>query len=140
MDLSSYATKKNADEGKWFPVKVDGVKVPLALLIYGSDSDTVQNYEKQRVRKIGLMATKKNDVDEDTVEELLESQDEGLVIRVGAVSTYDWSKGENTNEPVELDGKTIGNDKKSIAFLLEHFPALKDFISEKSNKRINFLD
>ena len=140
MDLSSYATKKNADEGKWFPVKLDGVKVPLALLLYGSDSDIVQNYEKQRVRKLGVMASNKKEVDEDTVGELLDSKDEGLIIRVGAVSTYDWKAEKNTDEKIELDGREIGNDKKSIAFLLEHFPALKDFISEKSNKRINFLD
>lgn len=139
-DLSCFATKKNADEGKWFPVKIKGVKFPLALLLYGSDSDVVQEYERQRIRKVGISGIAKNNIDEEALEELLESSAEGFVIRVGGVSTYDWKKKENTNEPVILFNKEIKNDKTSIAFLLENIPDIKDFISEKSNERANFLD
>lgn len=139
-DLSCFATKKNADEGKWFPVKINGVKFPVALLIYGSDSDVVQEYERQRIRELGFGKLKNKDIDEDTFDELLEGRDEGVYIRVGGISSYDWKKKVNIDEPVILYGKEIKSDKKSIQFLCESIPDIKDFITEKSNVRANFLD
>lgn len=139
-DLSCFATKKNADEGKWFPVKIKGVKFPISLLIYGSDSDIVQDYEKQRLRKIGIGGIANKQIDEEALEELIESKDEGLIIRVGGISSYDWKKKENINEPITIGDREIRGDKGSIAFLIENIPDIKDFISEKSNTRSNFLD
>lgn len=139
-DLSCFATKKNADEGKWFPVKIKGVKFPIALLIYGSDSDVVQDYERQRIRKISLGKLKNNDIDEETFDELLEAKEEGVLIRVGGISSYDWKKKVNIDEPVILYDTEIKSDKKSIQFLCESIPDIKDFITETSNTRTNFLD
>lgn len=139
-DLSCFATKKNADEGKWFPVKIDGTKVPMSICLYGSDSDVVQNYEKNRLREVGKLASKNKNVDDEAFDELFDSQDEGTIIRIIAVSSYDWEKGKNVDDPLMLNGSEIKNDRKSFAFLIENFPAIKDFITEKSNVRSNFLD
>lgn len=137
-DLSCYATKEKADEGIWCPVRIDGDKIPLAVKVYGSDSDTVKDYERAKIRKIGKNM-KGNKIDEDAIDEMLDSQDTDVLIRIAEISSYDWKKKENTDEAIILNGRTVENDKKSYAFLLENFPALKDFILEKSNERANFL-
>lgn len=136
-DLSSFATKDKAEEGKWFPVKIVGVKYPMALKLYGDDSDVVQDFDRARVRKLGIGKTK-NEIDEDTIDELIDSQIESYIIRVADVSSYDWKKKCNTNEDLTIGDVVITKAHDSVAFLIEKIPALKDFITEKS-KRSNFL-
>lgn len=139
-DLSEFATKDKADEGVIIPVKIDGKKLPLALKIYGSDSDVVKDYERQKIRKLGLGKKGKKDLDEDDIDELLENQDEAAIIRIGGIFSWDWKKSKIIeNDPIILDGKTLGCEKSSYEFLCEKMPAIKDFIIENSNDRSNFL-
>ena len=139
-DLSAFATKDNADEGVVIPVKLDGTKIPLALKIYGSDSDVVRDYETSKLRKIGIGKNGKTEIDDDVFEELLEKQDEAVVIRIGGLWSYDWKKKEVVeNDPVILDGKTLGCDKKSYELLINKLPAIKDWVMAQSNDRTNFL-
>lgn len=139
-DLSAFATKDNADEGVVIPVKLDGTKIPLALKIYGSDSDVVRDYETSKLRKIGIGKNGKTEIDDDVFEELLEQQDEAVVIRIGGLWSYDWKKKEVVeNDPVILDGKTLGCDKKSYELLINKLPAIKDWVMAQSNDRTNFL-
>ena len=141
-DLSAFATKKLADEGIVFPVKIDGIKFPMAIKVYGSDSDVVVQYDRNQIRKLSLANTKKGkkDNDEELIEEILDHKDDGVIIRIGGIWTYDWDKREVVNtEPLELNGKTLSCDTDSYEFLLENMPAIKDWILEKSNDRSNFL-
>ena len=140
-DLSAFATKDNADEGVVIPVKINGTKLPIALKIFGSDSDVVKDYERAKIRKLGLGKGGKKDLDEDDIDELLENQDEAVIIRIGGLWSYDWKKEEvDESDPVKLGEKIIlGCDKKSYKLLIEKLPALKDWIMEKSNDRANFL-
>lgn len=136
-DLSMFATKKNANDGVWFPVQINGIKMPVALLLYGDDSDVVQDYNNEKLRKIRLNG---DGVDDEVINDLIDSKDGNVYVRIGGISTYDWEKGENINEPVVLNGRTIkSSDKASIRFLVEQIPALKDFILKKTNERKNFL-
>lgn len=137
-DLSAFATKDNAEEGVILPVKIDGMKLPIALKIYGSDSDVVRQYEREKIRKLGIGKNGKNEIDEDEFEELLES-DEGVIVRIGGIYAYDWKKKTTIEEPTVLNGKTLGCDKKSYEYLIENLPALKDWVMERSNDRSNFL-
>ena len=137
-DLSAFATKDNAEEGVVIPVKIDGMKLPIALRIYGSDSDVVRQYERERIRKLGIGKNGKNEIDEDEFEELLES-DEGIIVRIGGIYAYDWKKKTVIDEPTVLYEKTLGCDKKSYEYLIENLPALKDWVMEHSNDRSNFL-
>lgn len=138
-DLSCFATKDTSDEGKWFPVKIGGTKYPMAIKIYGDDSDVVQDFDRDRIRKLGKSGiTSGKEVDDEVIDELYDSKDDGVLVRIGAVSSYDWKKKINIDEPLTIGEVEIGNDKKSFAFLIEKIPALKGFITEKS-KRSNFL-
>lgn len=138
-DLTSFATQEKADEGVWFPVKLYGQKIPLALLIYGDDSDVVAKYTRDRLRKMKIGRDGNAKLGEDEIDELLDSADDNVVIRIGGISSYDWKKGARTDEPVTLEGRTLGNDTKSYRFLVEKIPAVKQFVTEKSGERTNFL-
>lgn len=139
-DLSAFATKDNADEGVVIPVKIDGTKFPIALKIFGSDSDVVKDYERSILRKINLGKNGKTDINEEDYEELLDSQDEGVLIRIGGLWSYNWKENKvDESDPVTLGDKTLGCDKKSYRLLIEKLPALKDWVMEKSKDRANFL-
>ena len=140
MDLSGFATKKNADEGIILPVKINGTKIPLALKIFGSDSDVVIEYERNKIRKLGLGRKGKSELDDDDIEELLENQDEAVVIRIDGIYAYDWKKKTVIEgEPVKLFDKVLTNDRKSYEYLVEKMPSIKDWVMENSNDRSNFL-
>ncbi len=139
-DLSCFATKEKADEGVIIPVKIDGNKLPIALKIYGSDSDVVKQFERNKIRKLGIGKKGKKELDEDDIEEPLDDHDEGIIFRICCIYSYDWKKKSVVeNDPVVLFGKTLGNDHASYAYLVENMPALKEWITEKSNDRENFL-
>lgn len=139
-DLSAFATKDNADEGVVIPVKIDGTKFPIALKIFGSDSDVVKDYERKQLRKIKLGKNGKTDIDEEVFEELLDSQDEAVILRIGGLWSYDWKKeAVDESDPVRLGETVLGCDKKSYRLLIEKLPAIKDWVMEKSSDRANFL-
>ena len=139
-DLSAFATKEMADEGVIIPVKLGGNKLPLAIKVYGSDSDVVKQYERAKIRKLGIGKKNKKELDEDDIEELLDDQDEAVLVRIGGIYSYDWKKKTVVeNDPVILFGKTLGNDHSSYAYLAEKMPAIKEWILEHSNDRENFL-
>lgn len=138
-DISMFATKDKADEGVIFPVVLDGKRLPMAVRIYGDDSDKVHEYNKQKLRKLKI-GKDGAEMDEETMEELLDSN-ENIIVRLGGVYTYDWDKMEVVEkEPVTLFGKTLKNDVKSYNFLIEKIPAMKDFVLKRANTRSNFLD
>ena len=138
-DLSGFATKEKADEGVVIPVKIDGMKIPIALKVYGSDSDVVKDYERAKIRKLGLGKKGKKELDDDDIDELLENQDEAVVIRIGGIYAYDWKKKKTIEEDTVLDGKVLKCDKESYEYLVTKMPAIKDWVMEQSNERSNFL-
>ena len=137
-DLSQFSIRKNVEDGKIFPVKIKGVKLPIALRIYGSDADCVKTFERQQLRKIGLKQGK--DIDEETLEELIENQNEGVYVRIGGIYEYDWKKKDITDGVVTINGKELKNEKNSYELLIDAIPDIRDFVLEKSNERANFLD
>ena len=138
-DLSAFATQEKAEEGVWFPVKLYGKKLPLAICLYGDDSDVVLRYNRDRLRKMKVGKNGSTELDSETLEELLDTADDNVIVRIAGISAYDLKKNENIDEPLVLFEKTLGNDAKSYRFLIEKIPALKQFILEKSGERTNFL-
>lgn len=138
-DITQFATKEKADEGVIFPVVIRGKKLPMAILIYGDDSDVVREYNRERLRKVKIGANGA-EIDEETMEELLDSND-NVLIRIGGMWSYDLKNCEvKKEEELKLFDKVIKCDKKSYNFVLEKIPAIKDFVLEKSNERTNFLE
>lgn len=136
-DLSGFANKQKSDEGVIFPVSLNGVKLPIAIKVYGSNSDVVKQYKTERLRKIRL---NQNGIEiDDDIAELLDSN-ESVVIRMGGVYSYDWDKGEVIeNEPITLNNRTIKCDKASYNYLLDQIEDLSDWVMKKSNSKTDFL-
>lgn len=138
MELGNLVTKDGANEGKWFQVILYGQKQNFDIKILGEDSDVVQNYNRAKLRKM-KNAVKKgssnlNDIDDDTMEELLDSADENVIVRIDGLRTHG-----NEEEPLTIGKKVLKNDKESYRLLIENIPAIKDFVLNKSNERTNFL-
>lgn len=138
MDIENLVTQDNANEGVWFQAILYGKKQNFDVKIIGADSDTVQQYQKEQARK--MKSTFKNgkssidDIDDETFEELLDSTDDNIVIRMNGLRTHNKHE-----EPLTIGDVTLENDKKSYTLILEKIPALKEFVLKKSNERLNFL-
>lgn len=139
MDISEFATQEKAESGVWFQCVVCGQRMPIELLIYGDDSDTVQKYQRDKFRSL-KKATKKNngDIGDEQLDELLDNTDD-VVRRIGGIRALD-DDGTPTDEKVVLFGKTLTNDEESYRFLIDKVRDLKNFILEKSKERSNFLE
>lgn len=138
MDIGNLATKDNADEGVWFQLVLYGKKQNLDVKIIGADSDVVQQFQREQIRK--MKSTFKNgnasieDIDDETFDELVDSNDENVLIRMNGLRVHN-----KPEEPIELNGVVLGNDRKSYALAIEKIPAMKKFVLDKSNERLGFL-
>lgn len=138
MNIANLATKDNSDNGVWFQAVLYGRKQNFDVKIIGSDSDVVQQYQREQVRKMKstLKGGKQSieDIDDDIFEELLDSSDENVLIRINGLRTHN-----KHDEPLTIDDVTLTNDRDSYALAIEKIPELKQFVLKKSNERVNFL-
>lgn len=143
MELSELVTQNNAEEGKWFPVILYGKKQNFALKIIGADSDEVVDMQRNLLKKIKGKGRDFENLDDEDIENLLDSKEDMVVSRIKGIKTIQWKHGKYEfvdNDPVTLDGEVVGENKKSYIKLLELIPALSNFVLDKSNERTNFLD
>lgn len=137
MNIGNLVTQDNANEGVWFQAVLYGRKQPFDIKVIGADSDTVQQYQKEQLRRVkaSMKGGKAiDDIDDDEFEELLDSSDENIINRINGLRTHG-----KPEEPLTLGDVTLGNDRESYALLIEKIPALKEFVLKKSNERLNFL-
>lgn len=149
MDLAQFATKDNADTGVWTPVVLYGKPADFDLLILGDDSDAVQQYNRKAAKKLkGVMSraakSEAAEFDDDTVDELVESNDEAVIIRIAGIRGWNIERkgAKEINrqpEPVTLDGAELKNDAASYRLLLAKIPAVKEFVLKVARDRTNFL-
>lgn len=137
MDFSNLATKTNADLGKWFNVELYGERTELWLNILGADSDKVQKMQRAQFKKLSASSGNNKKMDDDTIDELLDADIDSVVCRIAGIAA--GKDAPDKSEPVELNGKTLGNDEESFRYLITEIPAIKKFIVENSNERKNFL-
>lgn len=142
-DLSELCTGTAENEGVWIPVVLYGREVNLKALIYGEISDSVQKYQKDKLRKQMKRLNVKQkkgrlDFDDEGLEEVV--NDDGIetaLVRLGGLSKLDGS-------PLKFNGKDVPvtKDKESeeiYAGILRGMPELSDFIMREAKERENFL-
>ena len=142
-DLSELCTGTAENEGVWIPVELYGREVNLKALIYGEISDSVQKYQKDKLRKQMKRLNVKQkkgrlDFDDEGLEEVV--NDDGIetaLVRLGGLSKLDGS-------PLKFNGKDVPvtKDKESeeiYAGILRGMPELSDFIMREAKERENFL-
>jgi hypothetical protein len=140
MDLTEYATQDKAEAGEWFTIFLYGKATEFQLKILGSDSDAVQKFNRAQMKKVPLNAGKV-ELDDETLDRVLESNDEGVIVRIAGIRGLQFDKKHKEilgYEPVTLEGKELKDDKQSYQFLIEKIPAVKDFVLKVSGDRVNF--
>jgi hypothetical protein len=149
MDISNLATQENSDSGLWFPVELYGKSADFDLLILGDDSDIVQQHSRKKMKKFKNLAIKEktnkdDEFDDETIDEMLESGDEDILVRIAGIRGWKVErKGSKIiskePEPVTFGEKVLSNDRESFKFLISKMPAIKDFVLSKARDRTNFL-
>jgi hypothetical protein len=148
MDISNLATKDNAENGKWFQFEAFGRKFPFELKILGADSDTVQKYNRKRLRNelFGkIQAGKLAEITDADFEEIDNLSDESVLVRLAGIRGYQYAPEDKKHrnrvgyEPVALFDRELKADRESFQYLIDQVPAVRDFVLEKSRVRENFL-
>jgi hypothetical protein len=134
MDLSSLSTQDNAEAGVWKELSLPyAKKTGVELKILGADSDAVQKYNREQLKKIRLVAKDSDKIDDDALDAVVDTADEGVLVRIGGI------RSKAPDDPVVLFDRTLGCDKESYQFLIGKIPAVKDFVLKVSGDRSNFL-
>jgi hypothetical protein len=140
LDISDLVTQNNAESGVWTRVELYGKKQDFELNILGNDSDAVQKFNREQVKKMRRNAGK--EPDDEAVDALLDVSDEGVLVRIAGIRglTFDGKHKEITgHESVTLEGTELENDRKSYQLLIGKIPAIRDFVLKISGDRVNFL-
>jgi hypothetical protein len=132
MELDQFSTKDKADSGVWTELVLYGKKTGIEICVLGNDSDAVQKFNREQMKKIRISAGN-TELDEAAVDTMLDSSDDGVLIRIAGI------RSKKADDPIVLLGKTIGGDEASLRFLIEKIPAVKDFVLKVSGTRTNFL-
>jgi hypothetical protein len=93
------------------------------------------------MKKVRLNSTK-SDIDDETIDTVLELNNEGVLIRIAGIRGLQFDKKHKEiigHEPVILEGRELKDDKESYRFLIEKIPAIKEFVLKISGERTNFL-
>jgi hypothetical protein len=133
MNLDFLATKDNADSGVWTELVLYNKKTGVEICVLGNDSDAVQKFNREQVKKIRISTGRADTLDDDAIDTVLDSGDDGIVVRIAGI------RSKKPDDPIVLLGKTIGHDEASLRFLVEKIPAVKDFVLKYSGERANFL-
>jgi hypothetical protein len=150
MELGRFVTQDKADSGQWFPVEFFGEPADFDLLILGDDSDAVQQYNRQAMKKLKMAISKEKknkneEFDDETIDVTLDSNDEAVLVRIAGIRGWKRERDKKGNvisetpEPVTLNGKELKNDIESYTLLITKMKALKEFVLSKARDRTNFL-
>lgn len=132
-DLTNLVSSENSNDGVWVQAVVYEKKQNFDILIYGDDSEVVQKFNRNKLRKLNIGQSSKKGISEEVLEELMDSEEENVIIRIGGLRSRD-------KEPLTMNGEELKCDKPSYRKLIKAIPDLKKFILEFSNERTNFLN
>jgi hypothetical protein len=141
MDISGLITQDKAESGDWFRVNIYNKDQDFELNIRGNDSDVVQKFNREQVKKM-RHSVGKTELDDEALDAMLEQGDEGVLVRIAGIRGLQFDEKHKKitgHEPVTLDGTELKDDRKSYQLLIEKIPAVKDFVLKISGDRANFL-
>ncbi|MBR6079925.1 MAG: hypothetical protein IKP60_07200 [Treponema sp.] len=143
-DLSELCTATQETDGVWVAVELYGRKYNLRALVYGETSDSVQKFQRNKLRKqmknLNIRSRGgKVDIDDDGIEDVV--NDDGIdaaLVRLGGLSRLDGSplKFGGKNVPVTREGESVDDIYRGI---LRGTPELSDFILKVARDRAYFL-
>jgi hypothetical protein len=151
MDISHLVTQDNAEAGIWVEAELYGSKQGFELNILGNDSDSVQKYAREQMKKARRNAGKK-ELDDETIGAVLGFENGAALACIAGIRGLQFDEKHNEflgyvpvvikyidQESKEEKERELKNDKESYQFLIEKIPAVKDFVLKVSGDRSNFL-
>jgi len=140
-DLSQICSIDKSNEGVWKDFIMCGKKTNIKVLVYGDDSDIVQNYVKEQMRdklkKINISGKNGVQFDEEDVEEMLENTVTPALIRFGGICQTDDTA--LSFKGAEFPKLKTADCVKEYEALLKGSPELQSFILEQAKNRTDFL-
>jgi hypothetical protein len=133
VQIDQFSTKDNADSGVWTDLVLYNKKTGIEICVLGNDSDAVQKFNREQMKKIRISAGKTEALDDEDIDSVFGSGDDSILVRIAGI------RSKKPDDPIILLGKTIGKDEASLRFLIEKIPAVKDFVLKYSGERTNFL-
>jgi uncharacterized protein YqgV (UPF0045/DUF77 family) len=91
MDISGLVTQEKTEAGEWFRVNIYGKNQDFELCILGEDSDAVQKYIRQQMKKIRINTVKK-ELNDEAIDTILESSNEGILVRIAGIRGLQFDK------------------------------------------------
>jgi hypothetical protein len=150
MDISHLVTQDNADNGVWTMVELYGREQDFELRILGNDSDAVQKFNREQVRK--MRSNTRKELSDEIIDSAFELSIEGVLVRISGIRGLKFDEKHKEfleyvpvvikyedKETGEEKERELKNDKESYQFLIEKIPALKEFVLKISGDRTNFL-
>jgi hypothetical protein len=141
MKIDNLVTQERAESGEWFRVNIYNKNQDFELRIRGSDSDAVQKFTRDQMKKIRINSNKP-ELSDEAIDNMLELNDEDVLIRIAGIRglQFDKKHKEITGyEPVVLEDTELKDDTESYRLLIEKIPAIRDFVFKISRDRTNFL-
>lgn len=141
-DLAELCTKDNADTGIWKQFVAYGKKYNLEIKIFGNDADVVQKYTRQKAKEqmknIRISAKQDVELDDDTIDNVLETNIDGALVRFGGIRKM------SDKSPLIFNGKDVAVEKNEknteiYAGILRGMPEMCDFIMKEAAVRADFL-
>jgi hypothetical protein len=140
FDLSAIESRKQAETGKFFPLKnpatgeplLDEEGKPLEIKISGVDASRIKNAVEQRnkSRRQALAGTKPGDEPPDF--NTWETKEKDLIDDLVTL-TVDWTPN------ISLDGEPLPFSKENALKLYTRFPEIAEQMTLMATNRVNFM-
>lgn len=140
-DISELFTTDNENNGIWKQPIIFGKKYKFEVLIFGNDSDSVQELSRKKLKEMRkhIQISSQGNIEEDDEADAIFDDDgtDDVMARFGGIRKLDGSclKLGDTEIPQENNEES----SKYYRAILKGMPELKDYIKKESNQRANFL-
>jgi len=140
-DISELFTTENANTGIWKQPIVFARKYKFEVLIFGNDSDRVQELSKKKLKEMRkhIQISSQGNIEEDDEADAIFDDDgiDDVLARFGGIRKLDGSCLKIGDK--EIPTSNNEESEKYYRALLKGMPELKDWIKKESNIRSNFL-
>lgn len=140
-DITELFTTENENHGIWKQPVIFGKKYKFEVLIFGNDSDSVQELSRKKLKEMRkhIQISSQGNIEEDDEADAIFDDDgtDDVMARFGGIRKLDGS----CLKMGEFEIPTENNDESAKYYraILKGMPELKDFIKKESNQRANFL-
>lgn len=140
-DITELFTTENENNGIWKQPIIFGRKYKYEVLIFGNDSDKVQELSRKKLKEMRkhIQISSQGNIEEDEGADAIFDDDgiDDVMARFGGIRKIDGT----CLKFGDKDIPTENNEESAVYYrgILKGMPELKEWIKKESNQRANFL-